>query len=172
MTCYHLTIPALQPKDIDRFFTHVSPQLDGCWYWTAHLDKDGYGGFKLRGKTYRAHRVSYLIHFGIDPANKKVLHRCDNPPCVRPHSLFLGTTRDNVLDKYHKGRQSNAWNLPENKARGSRVNTSKLSESQAKDVIKRLNRGEGLTFIGKIYGISKQSVRAIKMGDNWKHLPR
>jgi hypothetical protein len=89
-----------------RFWAKVQKSA-GCWTWTAnHLPK-GYGvigvgaadqGLKL------AHRVSWEIHFGPIPAGLFVCHRCDNPPCVRPDHLFLGTVQDNVDDMVAKGR--------------------------------------------------------------------
>lgn len=167
----NLPIPELTAKEIDRFSRRVDKTGD-CWLWTGFRDKDGYGGVKIRQVTYRASRIAYRIHTGNDPGEMEVCHHCDNPPCVRGDHFFLGTNKDNQRDKWAKGRQNEAFNLPENKARGSRVNTSKLSEDQVKKIIERLKKGEGLTAIGNLYGITKQSVSAIKLGTNWKHLPR
>lgn len=75
-----------------------------CWEWPGPRDTDGYGR-AIRGKRYRrAHRVSYELANGPIPAGLCVLHRCDNRPCVRPSHLFLGTRRDNALDKTLKRR--------------------------------------------------------------------
>lgn len=166
----YLPIPFLELDEIQRFRSKIDKSGE-CWLWQGGRDKDGYGSFKLRGRTYRAARIAFRLNFG-DPRNYEVCHSCDNPPCVNPEHLFLGTSGDNQRDKWAKGRQNEAFNLPENKARGSRVNTSKLSEAQAVEIISRLRAGEGLTAIGKLYGVTKQSVRAIKVGTNWKHLPR
>ncbi len=88
---------------MERFFQKVS-KTDNCWLWLANKDNDGYGRIKIKGKTLLAHRVSWNIHFGQIPEEMNVLHRCDNPPCVNPLHLFLGTVLDNVRDRDSKGR--------------------------------------------------------------------
>ena len=88
---------------MDRFFQKVN-KTGFCWEWLAGKDKDGYGKIKIRGKTLQAHRVSWGIHNGPIPEGIGVLHRCDNPSCVNPLHLFLGTTLDNMRDRDAKGR--------------------------------------------------------------------
>jgi hypothetical protein len=166
----YLTIPELTQEEIGRFNEKVD-RAGSCWLWLAGKDQDGYGGFKLRGKGLRASRVAYRIHRG-DPEQLEVCHRCDNPPCVNPEHLFLGTAKDNQRDKWNKGRQNEAFNKPEVKARGSRVNTSKLSEDQAREAIDRLKRGERQVIIARDLGVNRHSIYAIAHGKNWKHLPR
>lgn len=81
-----------------------------CWVWTGGLARGGYGIFMLKSigigkkKFKRAHRYSWEIHFGEIPNQLLVLHKCDNPPCVNPDHLFLGTQTDNVRDLVQKGR--------------------------------------------------------------------
>lgn len=80
---------------------------DGCWEWQAGTQKhNGYGSFSMNGRDVKAHRVSWLLWYGEIPKGLRVLHRCDNPPCIRPDHLFLGTQKDNVLDAVAKGRHS------------------------------------------------------------------
>jgi hypothetical protein len=76
----------------------------GCWEWDAMRDRKGYGILMSGPKRLRAHRISYEIHFGPIPDGLFILHRCDNPPCVNPAHLFLGTLADNNRDKTAKGR--------------------------------------------------------------------
>jgi hypothetical protein len=86
---------------MDSFWNKVN-KTSGCWIWTA-ANKDGYGRYSNSGY---AHRISWEMHFGKIPAGMFVCHKCDNPPCVNPDHLFLGTNQDNVNDMRAKGRGS------------------------------------------------------------------
>lgn len=98
---------------MDRFWskTQYSP---GCWEWTANALKSGYGRFKLDGKQMYAHRVAYELMVGLIPPGVKVRHKCDNPPCVNPDHLELGTHADNMRDRDERGRNpfSNRTHCP------------------------------------------------------------
>lgn len=89
-----------------RFWERVKSSRDGCWLWIGRRDANGYGRIKVRQVLTWAHRISWWIHAGV-PANAMcVCHKCDNPQCVRPDHLFLGTHRDNALDCVAKGRHA------------------------------------------------------------------
>lgn len=93
---------------VDRFWSKVD-KSGTCWVWTAHTDRRGYGRMQRgeRGQgVILAHRFSWHLATGIDPGDLCVLHLCDNPPCVNPDHLVLGTRAANVLDMINKGRQS------------------------------------------------------------------
>ena len=156
----------ISSKHRDRFWSRVARRTSGCWEWLGGTSR-GYGSFGLplggRVVTRRAHRISYALEFGITPADLCVLHTCDNPSCVRPDHLFLGTDTDNIADKIRKGRG----------AKGSAIGLSKLTED---DVVKmrRLYRESetlGMEDIAKIYHVSGNAGREAIIGKTWSHVP-
>ena len=93
-----------------RFWSKVRiDTLDNCWEWQAGDDGSGYGLFHFQGKQHRAHRISWMLWHGKFPNEMFVCHHCDNPGCVNPRYLFLGTAADNSIDKMRKGRHKSPW---------------------------------------------------------------
>lgn len=91
----------------DRFWSKVDSSAPGCWPWTATRNSGGYGHIRVGEKMRSAHRVSYELTHGPIPEGMQVMHSCDNPACVNPAHLSLGSNQDNLLDMARKRRQ---WN--------------------------------------------------------------
>lgn len=144
--------------------TRFSQKIDftqSCWQWTAYLDKSGYGQFRDGKKQVKAHRYSWIISYGEIPDGLCVLHKCDNPRCVNPAHLFLGTIQDNNLDKTIKGRSA--------KHEGNgRAELSELDVEQIRFTYRRNSNGwfsqKGLSWI---YGVTQVQIGRIVNGKNW-----
>lgn len=93
----------LTAKQEQRFYSKIN-KTDTCWLWLGTKGKSGYGAFWLNTKPVRAHRLSYVLKYGSFDQSLYVCHHCDNPSCVNPEHLFLGTNKDNMDDGYKKGR--------------------------------------------------------------------
>lgn len=100
-----------RPTEMSRLLANIV-RVAGCWVWTGSKIPTGYGKLSIHNKKVAAHRLSWALHNGPIPAGLHVLHRCDNPPCVNPEHLFLGTDGDNAADKVSKGRQRSRKNIP------------------------------------------------------------
>lgn len=150
------------PQSIqERFNNFISaPDIQtGCWIWKGS-SRNGYGQFRGKGSIMeQAHRVSYKLYKGPIPPGFLVLHKCDNPPCVNPAHLFLGTQKHNMEDMIKKGRKITA--------RGSQCSYAKLTEGQVKAIRKD---GRPYPAIAKQYGITVTTVSSITNGYNWKHV--
>src|ERR1700675_1831480 len=99
---YRSPILTLTPE---RFWGNVDKSGE-CWLWTGARSKSGYGQLRVDGKSQYAHRLAWRLATGTDPGDAHVLHRCDQPACVRHEHHFLGAPADNAADKVSKGRQS------------------------------------------------------------------
>lgn len=96
---------SIPQKDVDRFWAKVN-KTDDCWNWTACTNIDGYGVFQFEHCGYRANRFAWVLSYGDIPEGMFICHKCDNPQCVNPSHLFLGTPRDNARDMYRKKRNT------------------------------------------------------------------
>lgn len=146
------------------FWRHVR-KTDTCWLWTGSRNFYGYGWFKpgKRLRKEKAHRVAYALACGPIPPGLLVLHRCDNPPCVRPDHLWLGTTQDNIDDRIRKGRTR--------AARGESCGRVKLTEADV-IAIRRTYKTLGWTYHGlaAAFHISPSQVGEIIRGGSWRHV--
>src|SRR3990167_3261212 len=98
------------PREVSKRFWSKVEKTEKCWIWIRGRDKDGYGHFSIgnreNNRPVPAHRVAWQLTNGEIPKGLFVLHKCDNPPCVRPDHLFLGDVKDNAIDMVLKGRQA------------------------------------------------------------------
>lgn len=145
---------------VARFWDKVE-KSEGCWEWKASFVTGGYGYFRYAKKHGMAHRFSYMLHFGEIPEGKLVCHHCDNPRCVRPEHLFLGTIRDNTV---HAAEHAL---IP----RGSDTTFAKLTEDQVTELKTLFSQGWSMNALGKRYGIHGMNVGRILRGTSWKYHP-
>lgn len=141
-----------------RFWSKVQVS-DGCWNWTSNSLK-GRGLFKIGKVNVYAPRVSFASEVGDIPEGISVCHTCDNPLCVRPSHLFLGTDADNSKDRNEKGRQ----------ARGEKSGRAILTEQDVLIIREKINLGWKLTQIAEL-GYPYTAIVDIKRGKSWSHIP-
>lgn len=151
---------------ISNFMSMIEKRSENeCWPWKGHVNPKGYGKFDIpifngsRKQVY-SHRLMWEICFGDH--DMCVLHKCDNPTCVNPNHLFLGSKADNNIDKKNKNRAS--------RLRGSDNGRSKLTDSQVKDILIRLANGEKQEAIASLYKVSQVLISKIKLKRNWTHI--
>lgn len=148
----------------DRFWPKVdlSGGPDACWPWLAATNAGGYGIFyrgPKRGRMHIAHRVAFELFVGPIPEGQDVLHHCDNPPCVNPAHLYLGTDVENARDRHVRGRD----------ARGSRNGLAKLTEEAVVDIRARYARGGILQReLAEEHGVDPSLISRIVSGELWR----
>lgn len=147
----------------DRFWSKVDKRgPDDCWLRTAAVNEHGYGVMRPEGKrtgpTVKAHRVSLMLA-GVNPDGYVVRHACDNPPCVNPAHLSVGSKADNSADMVARDRH----------ARGSRSGTSKLTEDQVAEIRARVARGELQRVLAAEFGVSRPQISYI-VNKGWRHV--
>lgn len=162
----------MKEKDRKRFLSKFKQgNPDECWEWEGSL-RNGYGNFNLNGKIKASHRLSYIIFKGEFPDGLCVCHSCDNPACVNPNHLWLGSYKDNNLDCVKKGRRpdkrgKNGFWWGKHPNQGEKNPKVKLTEEQVREI-----RSSNLLQkeIGKIYNLNQTTISKIKLGKIWTHV--
>ena len=156
-------------KYVNREGPIVRPGMTACWLWTGTLRPDGYGVIGRQGTRkglIRAHRLSYCIAANIDDAaitHKVVRHACDNPPCVNPEHLLIGTLSDNARDAVARGRN---FFLP-----GSTNDQAKLTEAAVVEIRSKHAAGlAGYRALAKTYGVDRKVIQRIIKRIDWAHV--
>lgn len=139
---------------------------DECWPWIRSLDGHGYGQMKVGGRKQIASRIAYLLHYERQPGSYMVCHTCDNPRCVNPHHLWLGTNKQNQNDCVTKGRQRNGCHA------GSRNANSLITEQDVTDILLKISQGMTNKAIAEQYGVTHSSISLIRRGKSWGNVGR
>ena len=153
-------------ETLERFWGKVKILApDECWDWQAFKDKppNHYGRLSFQGKLYTAHRFAYMITHGEIPEGLVVMHSCDNPPCVNPEHLSLGTRQDNIDDCVNKERRANL--------KGS-AHPRALLDEETVNAIRECNSTGDFTFvqIGKAFKVRPGLVADICWRRIWRHV--
>jgi len=152
-----------------RFWSYVDKSADPtcCWTWTGWLDKHGYGQVYWNGKRARpSHRVAYQLAYGDIPEGLFVCHSCDNPRCVNPAHLFLGTHRDNTLDAVAKGR----YKINVLSQHGELNHNVKVSKETVLEIRRLCAEGVSVARISRRTGVPYANAWRIARRKGWEHI--
>lgn len=141
-----------------RFWALVS-KSDGCWLWMGRRQSGrwDYGNVIFNGRHAPAHRVAWILTYGEIPTGRLICHKCDNPPCVRPDHLFLGTPKSNMDDMVMKNRHKIAG-----------CASPKLTESAVRIIRQRREAGESCAALGREFGASRTVVSLAARRKKWR----
>ena len=144
----------------ERFWLRASTPSSICWEWQGYIGSRGYGYIKRNYKTLLAHRVSYELYNKVElTSDQCVCHRCDNPKCVNPGHLFIGSHADNAADRNRKGREAHPT--------GIKHPMAKLAEADVLAIRSSSLKGKTLA---EIYGVTPSTISRIKAGKGWPHV--
>ena len=170
-TCKLYAPAGMSPTDPEhlakRLANGVSAASDGeCWEWTRGRNQHGYGQLRVAGRMVYAHRLAYQLGVGPISDGMHVLHKCDNPRCVNPADLSLGTRSQNMQECSQRGRAR----IPKPEKLGEENGAAKLREVDVRSIRRLLAAGWRQRAIAERFGVSQQTVANIKSGKAWGHV--
>jgi hypothetical protein len=140
---------------VDKNGPTVREEIGPCWMWKGSCNPRGYGAIISSEHNEKlAHRLSYVLNVGPIPEGLRVLHSCDNPPCVNPAHLRVGTQADNARDREIR----------------SRVGNTRMTAELVLEMRRRYKAGENAPALAKAFGISEPSAYQIVRGDVWRNV--
>ena len=152
--------------DIERRFWSKVDKSGLCWLWTAFRHPKGYGSYSFRvdarQETWATHRFAWNLLVGAIPEGMHVLHHCDNPPCVNPDHLYVGTNLDNVRDRVRRGRSADV--------QGENDGMAKLKDADVRRIWSLCKQGVSQSRAARAHGIHKATVNDIMHRRTWRHI--
>lgn len=143
-------------------FVNFPDEATDCWPWEGNKPDGRYGHFCVEGKALKAHRWIYALCCGEIPDDAVIRHKCDNPSCVNPDHLTIGTPRDNVQDREQRGRGADR--------KGEKHPLARLCEGDVREIRRLGAMGKSTDAISKLFPVSSQQVGKILRRENWGHI--
>lgn len=155
----------LDAATLSRIANRSMPEPNsGCWLWLGCTCRNGYGRLYFKGGPKLAHRVAWEAQYGPIPAGKVLCHKCDNPGCVNPDHMTVGTQADNVADMVRKGRENRD---PRPYQQGERNQNSRITADVVRSILlSPLPQREA----AKAFGVAPSWVQRIRKREVWQHV--
>lgn len=150
----------MMDKTRKRLLAHVTKDEGGCWICDLSKVGAGYSKIAFGGKTLRAHRLSYELFVGPIPVGMFILHSCDNPACVNPDHLHLGTQLENMRERSARGRAPVA----------EKNIQTKLTRSDAASIKAAIRSGTSDRVLARKHGVTRNAIRNIRVGLSWSYV--
>lgn len=149
-------------SDKCRLLKKIKKKKSGCWEWQSGKGTNGYGVSSINGKNMQAHRHFYLVFKGNIPKEKQINHKCDNPSCVNPDHLWVGSQKENMEDKKNKGRCADK--------RGEKHHLSRFVEDDVKKIREMYKYGVTQKIISKVFKCDPSNISYIVRNKRWSHI--
>lgn len=150
-----------------RLANGINSAPDGqCWEWTRVCNQYGYGQLRISGRMVYAHRLAYELGVCPIPDGMHVLHQCDNPRCINPAHLSIGTRSQNMKECSQRGRSR----IPNPAKLGEQNGSAKLRDVDVRSIRRLLSGGWTQLAIAERFGVSQQTIANIKRGKVWGHV--